>query len=509
MVTRLRLFGPSFPSVRPVSEPPKVAYRASRGAWALRVAWEVGTKLTDMIQELLHDLDFSEPASLFDLESRLYPLLARCGGDTVVAAVIAAGHEDPGVSARAMALAAASPAGAQRSAQPVRVTLLGGSEVEVATPYYLKRRTRKKPVKMAGAGARARSAPKARGKAGNGFYPVLNELGVHNRVSPTLASEISRLVASGTFEDAQAVLEARGVRLNVKVIRRVALAVADRALFYRDWCVQQALALRPKAGAAKGKRLGILTDGGRLRIREIRRQGRPRKSGHRGFDADWREPKVFVIYELDAEGRKKRGGLLRYDGTLGDADRVFQLLAAELIRLGADEAAEWVVLGDGGAWIWNRVADLVKQVGIAPDRVTEVLDFFHASQRVQEAAEALAGAPAEAQALKARARRLLRFGDVKGLQELLGPDDYLTNHRERVRYVRVRRKKLPIASGAVESCVRRVINLRMKGSGIYWTQSVAEGLVHLRCQLLSGCWSDFIRTTLAPATNPVVLGHAA
>ena len=173
------------------------------------------------------------------------------------------------------------------------------------------------------------------------------------------------------------------------------------------------------------------------------------------------------------------------------------------------EAAEWVVLGDGGAWIWNRVAELVKQVGITPDRVTEVLDFFHASQRVQETAEALGGAPAEIQARKAEARRLLRFGNVDGLQELLGPDDYLTKHAERVRYVRVRRKKLPIASGAVESCVRRVINLRMKGSGIYWTQPVAEGLVHLRCQLLSGRWPDFIRITLAPETNPLVLGRAA
>lgn len=92
---------------------------------------------------------------------------------------------------------------------------------------------------------------------------------------------------------------------------------------------------------------------------------------------------------------------------------------------------------------------------------------------------------------------------------MLGPDDYLQNHAERVRYVRVRRRELPIASGAVESCVRRVVNLRMKGSGIYWTRPVAEGLLHLRRQLRSGHWSDFIRTTLAPTTNPILLGQAA
>ena len=509
MVTRFRLVRPSLPSVRLASEPAKASYRENRGAWVLRLAWETGQRVLSMILELLQGLDLSQPAALLDLESKLYPLLARFGGDPVVAAVIDAAHEDPEVCSRTLALAATSPAGLQRSSQPVRVTLFGGTEVEVATPYFLKRRPRRKTSKGNGGGPQAKSAAKARGKAGNGFYPILNDLGILNRVSPTLASEVSRLVASGTMEDAQSILATRGLHLNIKVVRRVALSVAERALSFRNWCVEQTQALRPVDGVARGKRLAILADGGRLRIREERRQGRPRKSGHRGFDAEWREPKLFVIYELDERGRKKRGGLLRYDGTLGDADRLFQLLAAELIRMGADQAAEWVFLADGGPWIWNRVQRLAAEVGIAWDRVTEVLDFYHASQRVQELAEALGGSPAEIRANQAQARRLLRFGNVEALQAMLGPDDYLANHAERVRYVRVRRAKLPIGSGAVESCIRRVINLRMKGCGLYWSASTAEGLIHLRCQLLSGRWSDFIRTTLAPENNPVLLDRAA
>ena len=87
--------------------------------------------------------------------------------------------------------------------------------------------------------------------------------------------------------------------------------------------------------------------------------------------------------------------------------------------------------------------------------------------------------------------------------------EHMLDHAERVRYVRVRRAKLPIGSGAVESCIRRVINLRMKGCGLYWCESTAEGLIHLRCQLLSGHWSDFIRTTLTPEHNPLLLERAA
>ena len=211
MVTRFRPVGPSLPSVRVATEPAQVSFRENRSAWALRQAWQVGQRVTELVLELLQGLDLSQPAALFDLESRLYPLLASRAGDAVVAAVIAAAHEDPEVYAKAMALAAASPARAQRSGQQVRVNLPGGSAVEVTTPYYLKRRTRRKTGRGTSQGARSRAGTKARGKAGTGFYPILNQLGIHNRLSPTLASEISRLVASGTMEDAQAVLAARGV----------------------------------------------------------------------------------------------------------------------------------------------------------------------------------------------------------------------------------------------------------------------------------------------------------
>ena len=88
MVTRFKLVGPSLPSVRVESEPAKARYREDRGAWARRLAWEAGQRASSMILELLQDLDLSQPVALLDLESKLYPLLARFGGDPVVAAVI-------------------------------------------------------------------------------------------------------------------------------------------------------------------------------------------------------------------------------------------------------------------------------------------------------------------------------------------------------------------------------------------------------------------------------------
>ncbi len=54
---------------------------------------------------------------------------------------------------------------------------------------------------------------------------------------------------------------------------------------------------------------------------------------------------------------------------------------------------------------------------------------------------------------------------------------------------------MPIGSGAIESTIRRVINLRMKGNGIYWREENAEAIFQLRAALLSGRWDDILAHT--------------
>ncbi len=38
--------------------------------------------------------------------------------------------------------------------------------------------------------------------------------------------------------------------------------------------------------------------------------------------------------------------------------------------------------------------------------------------------------------------------------------------------------KLPIGSGAIESAIRRVVNLRLKGPSIYWHKNSAEAVFY-------------------------------
>ena len=65
---------------------------------------------------------------------------------------------------------------------------------------------------------------------------------------------------------------------------------------------------------------------------------------------------------------------------------------------------------------------------------------------------------------------------------------YWSRNRERMRYARFRKRSLPIGSGSVESAVRRVVNLRLKGPSIVWREDHAEGVIHLRAHAKSGRW---------------------
>jgi hypothetical protein len=85
--------------------------------------------------------------------------------------------------------------------------------------------------------------------------------------------------------------------------------------------------------------------------------------------------------------------------------------------------------------------------------------------------------------------------NAKKIRKLL---NYFRDHVARMRYAHFRKQNIPTGSGAVESCVRRVINLRMKGNGIYWLAQNAEGLMHMRAQLLTGHWKRFIHNVLEP-----------
>ena len=57
---------------------------------------------------------------------------------------------------------------------------------------------------------------------------------------------------------------------------------------------------------------------------------------------------------------------------------------------------------------------------------------------------------------------------------------------------------LPRGSGAVESAIRRVINLRIKGASIYWLPESVDAILLLRSFYKSSRWNCLQRMAMTP-----------
>ena len=62
---------------------------------------------------------------------------------------------------------------------------------------------------------------------------------------------------------------------------------------------------------------------------------------------------------------------------------------------------------------------------------------------------------------------------------------YLEDNRERMRCLKYRSHGLMVGSGAIESGIKNVVNLRMKGCGMRWAMERAESTLNLRAAHLS------------------------
>jgi hypothetical protein len=360
-----------------------------------------------------------------------------------------------------------------------------------------------------------------RGREGAGLYPELAVLGIREGSSPALASQVARLTALlPSYELTRKELAQRGLALNIKVVHRIARQVGAEILTTRTRDLQRYRAGDLPAGRElAGKRVGAAIDGGRTRVRTVirKQKGRgPHKKQRRRFRVEWREPKVLIVFELDRKGRMVRNGRAWIDGTFAGPDEVMELLALHLHRLGAAAAAVVVFLADGAPWIWDRLEWVEKRVGLTASQTARVLDWCHAVHHVSLALEALGLAEPERRRRYQQLRKWLRAGktgqviaelavwawDLPAQSPAWVAIRYLEKHQlaGHLDYDQFRRRGLPVGSGAIESAVRRVVNLRLKGNGLLWLEKNAEAMLVLRAAVLTGHWEEtleHVRVTMA------------
>ncbi len=374
----------------------------------------------------------------------------------------------------------------------VTVYFASGKTVLIPTPYFVK--------------AKPKRGRKKRGPNGRGGHLGLEVLGLIGRSSSILVGEVVKMaVLSPSFEVAREMLVGRGIRIDVSTMRRFCRQLAEKGIRFRG---QVSLTGHEDL---KGFTVVVGIDGGRLRERCPKRGRKKKGQKRQGYKGEWREPKLFTIYLLDKQGNIVKSFSPLHDATMGDHQEMFALLERYLSALPLIDATRLVFCGDGAPWIWSDVEALCRRMGLFETcSIYQVLDYIHAHQNLQDMIDLVAKRVQKQEKIAQKWQNLLWQGDIQGIrqeiyrlltgrkqeQALKKWQDYFERNEKRMQYKAFKTAFIPCGSGCVESAIRRVINLRLKSAGTFWTREMAEYFLFLRSQLLSGRWLTFLRNVI-------------
>src|SRR5687768_2501229 len=219
----------------------------------------------------------------------------------------------------------------------------------------------------------------------------------------------------------------------------------------------------------------------------------------------WNEAKCVTCYWEEGEGdRAVRHA--RYAVRFESAEQFKAFVWSLACRCGLETAAEVVLLGDGAAWVWDHVWNVLGE------RAVCITDWYHVMEHVWACGKALSGEGTaateawvkerETMLWEGRWRQLVQSlrDERKGarsppkrraLEEL---ETYLANQGDRLAYDRFRAAGYDIGSGRVESACKHVVAVRMKRSGMIWSDGGAQDILSLRAVRLNGWWDQFWAT---------------
>lgn len=301
-----------------------------------------------------------------------------------------------------------------------------------------------------------------------------------------------------SFEVSKELMNYQGIKTSYEKVRQVSLNLGEQ-------CLSQRSSIQLASGESlAGKRVVIAMDGGRSRTRVYQegKVGRAEK-----FDTPWREPKLFVISTIDDQGKLNKLDKPIYDGTFGD-DETFELLEDYLRNLEIDKAQSVQFLADGAPWIWNRAQALLLSLGVAPDKIIESLDYYHAAEHLNDM-KVYFDEDKQDRHFKELKDALWR-GDFKEMTRLIkdgiqgvdleefNPFKYFRKQQNRIDYHRLRKENRPCGSGIIESGIRRIINLRFKAPSSFWYPENLEKLIFMRGVALAGRWDIMMNNKFNP-----------
>lgn len=165
-----------------------------------------------------------------------------------------------------------------------------------------------------------------------------------------------------------------------------------------------------------------------------------------------------------------------------------------------------ILLNDGARNIWSYIDNTSMY-----DNCLKLVDFYHATEHLSKAAEAIFGKKSQkATTWYSKYREKLKTTEravesiiasmkyyqktLKGKNRLAALKSEMTffkRNASRMNYQDFVSQGLPIGSGPVEAACKTIVKRRMCGSGMRWSRNGAQHILHFRAIVKSGRWETF------------------
>ena len=216
--------------------------------------------------------------------------------------------------------------------------------------------------------------------------------------------------------------------------------------------------------------------------------------GPGGAKVDGRMVHVGMIYnpqprDPDQEALSTPCDGVRYLAGLYTLEELGLQMRRQGAHVGMDAADEWIALTDGG----NGLEEFID---VNFPRAVKILDFQHAAGHLAALAKQIRPGPAAEKLLSAWCHTLKHAGGARVVKVLEKLDrrkmsvavqaehervlNYLRNNVHRMDYPAYLRRGWQIATGAIESACKTVINQRLCMGGMRWGEEGSDGVAHLR-----------------------------
>lgn len=208
---------------------------------------------------------------------------------------------------------------------------------------------------------------------------------------------------------------------------------------------------------------------------------------------EWKELKLGCIFIKNQIGRVIQKEYISYSGTAEEFKKILFHLAVEMKYMQMERIQ---IIADGAHWIWNICKELF------PNAI-EVLDYYHCKENVFEYYNEVyrddkEKATNEANKIMKKIEREVKIETIlKQIPELeiipqgiVNLKSYLDYHKDRIKYKTIKKLKLDIGSGVIESGNKNVIQHRMKQTGMQWKGENVNAIASLRCKNFSFKWED-------------------